>query len=246
MRSTRNAQVSRDQVREILRDAGIELRLQDAITEDLKNAFFETAADDAGRQLQAIGRRLLLYKRSDKTHHADGSGVTTQEKQEASAKNAIRYGIGNCGECAALAFTMFAEYPGPEGNIALPGLDGTVNARSRIEKVSATKGDHAFVVVNRNASVDIKNPGAWMTGETILCDTWWFHTGKAMYANDSGHPDQKDLIDFNTENADNLKVNLAIRLGRDIPPVSGGKAKYNSLNYYANSVSETKALLGAA
>jgi hypothetical protein len=167
------------------------------------------------------------------------------EWQDADAKNAVRYRVGNCGENTSLAFVMFAEYPGPNGDSKLPDLDPTPVNRPLIEKVEATTpGDHAFVVVNR-ASGDIRDPKTWMKADVVICDPWWFHSGDALLAHVSSIDDggeKKGLLDYIKRYSQFLCVRGSGRLG-------GGhseryrKGKYQLLNYYSNSVNDIMSTL---
>ncbi|WP_026069547.1 hypothetical protein [Legionella tunisiensis] len=52
-----------------------------------------------------------LPKRAVKQFHKDKSRIEDNNRPEARAKNAVKFGIGNCGEKAAVAFSLLLEYP---------------------------------------------------------------------------------------------------------------------------------------
>jgi hypothetical protein len=158
----------------------------------------------------ALREELKAKTRSAKTLHKDRHAVLALEQAEADAKNAVRFRVGNCGECASLAFVMFAEY-------AEADLPKDEKDRPMVERVEASNpGDHSFIVINRNCTVDIQNVDEWSRNpNTIICDPWWFHEGDAFFpanahegANDAGM-----LVNYIEENSDGLKVLLRARLG---------------------------------
>jgi hypothetical protein len=187
-------------------------------------------------------------ERSKKKAHKNKAQVLPMEMQEQAAKNAVRYRVGNCGENASLAYVMFAEYPGPKGEMTLPALDIDPDQRPWVEKIAATpKGDHAFVVVNRPQG-DPTDIATWLDkGNVIICDPWWFHTGEALKTNDRTTSDKRDLLDFITSWKNYLKVvGPAVRLGCGHSDRFRGKTKYGGLNYYENTVEATVGFLRRA
>jgi hypothetical protein len=91
----------------------------------------------------------------------------------ASARNACKYGVGNCEECGCLAFAMFLTLKRPDGTAIVALAD---EERPRVELVQAkSEGDsHFFVLVNRPGSNDIFDDfDNWFANpKTIACDPW--------------------------------------------------------------------------
>lgn len=94
-------------------------------------------------------------------YHSNGDCITQLEDIESSASNAIRAGIGNCGERAALAFALLLE-------------DTTLLfGRVRIEVLAIYGGgDHAFVVLNRGRDSKIHDVTTW-GDNCVICDPWF-------------------------------------------------------------------------
>lgn len=207
------------------------------LTEKQIDVRFKVRLQQAGVSARDVLDELNALQRSDKTRHRNQQPVLAMEQQEQAAKNAVRYRIGNCGENASLAYVMFAEYPGQQGDMNLPALDLDPLNRPWVEKIAATKGDHAFVVVNR-PQVDVTLVDQWLDkGDVIICDPWWFHTGDALLTNDRTSSDKRSLLKFIRDDAANLKVTgAAVRLGCGHSARYDNKSKYAGLNYYANDV----------
>jgi FYVE zinc finger len=201
----------------------------------------------AGLNGNEVWTELRANKRSDKRRHRNKQPFLPLEEQEQAAKNAVRYRVGNCGENASLAYVMFAEYPGPDGDNALPDLDVDVNSRPLVEKIAAQVSDHAFVVINR-PQVPVNEVDKWLNkGDVIICDPWWFHGGDALLTNDRSTSLKKALLQFIEAEPPNLKVTApAVRLGCGHSDRFKAKDKYAGLNYYANSVATTTGLLRRA
>lgn len=102
-----------------------------------------------------------------KTFHKDGEENTILHQFETQAKNAVKFGIGNCYENALTAFNLLLEYP-TFGLIDLPKVQGNIIMEiARIQD----KGDHVFVVLNRDPKSDIKNMSTWGP-DAIILDPW--------------------------------------------------------------------------
>jgi hypothetical protein len=170
---------------------------------------------DLGINENVIKAALESAKRSDKRLHKSGEAVFPMERHEANAKNAVRYRVGNCEENASLAFVMFAEYPGPNGDGELPDLEVPP---PKVEAIAAVRpADHCFVVINR-PPVNIQNVWGWINnGNVIICDPWWFHDGDALLANDwRGHNDS--LLRYIIDNNRHLEVIGTVYLGEGHSP----------------------------
>lgn len=234
---------SKDEFRKLVDEVNFDIKMHSGQSEDIIDGAVKRAIVRKGYTVNQVMAALQSDKRSDKTHHKSkgvfswfttGDVVTPMEKQESNAKNAVRYRVGNCGENASLAFVMFAEYPGPNGDIQLPDLDPILLNRPLIERVAASNpGDHAFVVLNR-APGDIQNPNTWMTANVVICDPWWFHGGDALLANDRTG-ENADLIDYIQDHPTGLRVTGTIRLGQGHSD-RYQQGKYHNLNYYSDSV----------
>jgi len=109
-----------------------------------------------------------LPKKINKTHHKDGKQVATLEYFENTAKREVQLGIGNCDYLAILALVLLIEYPA-EGlpELDLPPLD-TKNILTEI--VGTKKGDHFFLVINRNLASQLTDLSTW--GDAIILDPW--------------------------------------------------------------------------
>lgn len=107
---------------------------------------------------------------------------TPKERVENTAKNAVMYKIGNCGECASLASMMLCEYQGPGNDKSLPPLPENDSDKPRILKCALVgSGDHAFVLILPATVNDSSlNSKLWLTSPNIVvCDPWWEHLGTA-------------------------------------------------------------------
>ncbi len=160
---------------------------------------------------EALMYLLGTAPRLNKSTHRDGTTVTSQEKLEANAKNAIRHGIGNCVECASLAFVMLMEYAGPGTDTKLPPLTAPLPT---VEKAKVSNpGDHHFVLINRNVSVNILDFDGWANDPNlVICDPWWF-TDDGGDAHFFISKQARDLRAEIHENAKGLAVDLALPLG---------------------------------
>jgi hypothetical protein len=188
-----------------------------------------------------VEAELHEARRARKKSHANGRDFTPMEQEEAHAKNAVRYQVGNCEECAALALVMFAEYPGPGGDPALPSLPADRDLRPRVEKLAlGGKYDHAFVVLNR-PDVEPAEVRAWLKSDVIICDPWWFHEGAALRADDRSDARKRDLLLDISKALSDKEIGRCteIRLGDKHSPRFVGKEKYGSVDYYKNPVEQT-------
>lgn len=234
---------SQNRYRKLIDDVNFDLKMHSGLSESVINGAVKRAIERQGLTVNEVLAALKSDQRADKTHHKStgmfswfttGDVVTPMEKQEANAKNAVRYRVGNCGENASLAFVMFAEYPGPNGDIQLPDLDPVLLNRPLIERVAASNpGDHAFVVLSRPPG-DIQDPDTWMTANVVICDPWWFHDGDALRANDRTG-ENAGLIDYIKGHKTGLKVTGKIRLGQGHSD-RYQNGKYQNLNYYSDPV----------
>jgi len=213
-----------------------DLAMQSTLTEQQIDARFRLKLQQAGVSARDVLDELKALERRGKKRHRNRQPVLAMEQQEQAAKNAVRYRIGNCGENASLAFVMFAEYPGQQGDLTLPALDQDPLNRPWVEKIAATVSDHAFVVINR-PQVDVNLVDQWLgKGDVIICDPWWFHTGDALLTNDRTSSNKRSLLDFINAEPPNLQVTgAAVRLGVGHSARFTGKDKYAGLNYYANT-----------
>lgn len=107
-----------------------------------------------------------LPKRALKIQHKDGTPIEPNHRTEARAKNAIKFGIGNCGEKAAVAFSLLLEYP-KEGLKKLMPLSRSIP----MEIVSLSGSDHTFLVLDRDPKSDLQDMSTWGPNAIIL-DPW--------------------------------------------------------------------------
>ena len=211
--------------------------------EDIRDFIFKKRLKDGGIDLSTA----FDDQRVAKTHHKDTNAVMPMEVEEQSAKNAVRYRIGNCDENAALAFVMFAEYPGPGNDLSLPALDA-MDQRPWVEKVGAKNpGDHAFVVINRPQS-DVQDVDQWLgKGNVIICDPWWFHAGDALRTNDRSSNLKDALLKYIRKCKTGLRIlSGPVRLGCGHSDRFQNKMKYGGLDYYSNSIDQTAGFLRRA
>jgi hypothetical protein len=183
---------------------------------------------------KSLDEALLLLlgsgARQGKSLHRDGTAVTPLEKLESNAKNATHFGIGNCVECASLAFVMLMEYAGPGSDAKLPPLTGLLPI---VEKAKVSNpGDHHFVLINRNVSIAIGDTAGWIHDpHLVICDPWWF-TDDGGDAHFFVNPKARDLRQEILENAEGLAVDLALPLG------SGHSTRFSAhhgtVNYYTS------------
>lgn len=241
---------SQNEYRKLVDEINFDIKMHSGELESVIDRAVTRAIERKGFTVNQVLSALNSDKRADKTHHKSkgmfswfttGDAVTNMEIHEANAKNAVRFRVGNCGENASLAFVMFAEYPGPNGDIQLPDLDPVLAQRTLVERVAASNpGDHAFVVLNR-APGNIQDPDTWMTANVIICDPWWFHDGDALLSNDRTG-ENAGLIDYIKGHPTGLKVTGKIRLGQG-HSTHFQNSKYQNLNYYSDPVNTIKQTL---
>ena len=108
--------------------------------------------------------RMLPSHRKKETHK-NGSLVECIEKLEGEAKNAVKFGIGNCGEMATLAFIFLTR----EWQFDPQRLEEHI----LIEQVfvSPDKGDHGFIVMARDRRGKLQDLRTWGKHAVIL-DPW--------------------------------------------------------------------------
>jgi len=101
--------------------------------------------------------RVAQNTKRDKQKHTDKAPVLPLERLENRAKNAIRYGIGNCGECQAVALMMFRDlklkdtlptWKGSDIPHAITASAGYWEKPLKIvDGVRRGGGDHAFLLI---------------------------------------------------------------------------------------------------
>ena len=103
--------------------------------------------------------------------------------------------------------------PGPGGDAALPDLAALRADRPVVEKAKVSNpGDHHFVLLNRNTSIDIQDP-SWTTDpHVVICDPWWF-TDDGGDAHFFVAKQAKALGEEILANKAGLAVDLAMPLG---------------------------------
>jgi hypothetical protein len=204
--------------------AEIEKKLKAASIDVVATFYPGKSLDEALMYLLGSAPRL------SKAKHRDGADVTPMERLEANAKNAIAHGIGNCVECASLAFVMLMEYAGPGGDTTLPSLDKPLPI---VEKAKVSNpGDHHFVLINRNASIDILNVDGWSNDPNlVICDPWWF-TDDGGDAHFFISKQARDLRAEILDNAKGLAVDLALPLGKGHSTRFAGN--HGAVNYWTS------------
>lgn len=192
------ARKDKDGLREKIREWGLNLE-EDTVDENFKYRKVKFSLFDPKKNeysLQEIDEDFLLKlpRRTNKKRHKDGTPFTPQEKAEANAKNAIKFGVGNCSEHSSHNFCCLLEYPRdgfvgqyPDGEIITfpPITEDILVERIRILDDSL---DHEFVLVGRDPNSDLKDPTKW-GNKTIIFDTWWSDT-IAVVAECLKNPDQ--------------------------------------------------------
>lgn len=97
-------------------------------------------------------------------HRKNGDIKSELECLENIIKTAIKFGVGNCGELTDLLTLLLREYQ-PEDHIDIQYESVCIKGR----------GDHAFIIINRDPTSDIKDVNSW--GEqAIICDPWFRET----------------------------------------------------------------------
>lgn len=117
-------------------------------------------------------------QREDKNHHKNGSKVSPLTNIENSAKNAVIFGVGNCGEQTKVATTLAVEYP-REGLPNLPPIPPNENVRMDIV---VARGVHMFLVLGMDPAGDLNDLSTW-GDEAVIVDPWakeTFHVKAAL------------------------------------------------------------------
>lgn len=101
-------------------------------------------------------RNYFFDLENRKLRHKDETPITSFHDVERRAKNALLFGVGNCGEMASLAFVFLLEYP----KTGLPNLP-RFDRRVFITRMAVNRpGDHVYTVLRD-----------WHGNEVIL-DPW--------------------------------------------------------------------------
>lgn len=146
--------------------------------------------------------KLQASPRAHKVKHKNGADYTPLERVEGTVKSAVRYSIGNCGECSATAYMMLMDYYAMGEDKSLPTREECKGATVELVSLGGKAADHSFVIVNRNTTCNLADTGKWMTSSVIICDPWWFHKGDAILATD----DRDGLVDYIRSAAKNSKT----------------------------------------
>ena len=176
--------------RNLVRDSNIDTTFGQTMGEDMSkellgNQKLEAMLKSQGLTLDQLVQNLQVNPRGTKTHHKDGSEFKPLERVEGDVKNAVRYGIGNCPECASTAYMMLMDYYDMGEDDNLPSDTECQGAKVELIALGGKASDHCFVLINRNASSALVDTGKWMTNNVIVCDPWWFHKGDAIAATDN-------------------------------------------------------------
>ncbi|MCP3944710.1 MAG: hypothetical protein GY710_24975 [Desulfobacteraceae bacterium] len=116
----------------------------------------------------------FLEKKSWKQKHKDGSPIAPWTVMEQSAKNALRFRAGNCGELAALALLIF-KYAGFLSEYGLIAKMVTIGKEERY----STAG-HVFIIIYEG----IDNETGYTTFQSlaksncVVCDPWVFKASR--------------------------------------------------------------------
>lgn len=151
-----------------------------------------------------------LKKRELKTKHKDGKKVSDIEHTEAGAKNAIKYGIGNCEENADINFCLFLEYPlhgMPEEE--LPSLPENI----LLEEIGTKEGDHVFIVIGRDPNSDLKDISTWGPTAVIL-DSWTGEEGEVLHVATHLKHSISSCFEFILEFNDDLTIIASAYVGQ--------------------------------
>lgn len=211
-----------------------------------------------GQMLGTRNKRYHRYKRKltdlfSDTSSKVGPVVTTRERMEREAKNAIRFGVGNCDECSSLAFLMFAEFR-PEKPIREVWRRSIFSGTIHVEKIEGGQRgeEHCFVVIGRDlGAVELPRASdyeSYQQDGVIICDPWWFdHGGILEHSRGSfqmGGPDRdkkRSLHSWLERNATTLKTVDHIPLGSGEHSARfRGKKMYRGLSYLYNPIEKTK------
>lgn len=106
-----------------------------------------------------------LFTREDKVFHKDKTRFTLAEKIESIAKNAVKFGIGNCYELACLALVLLGEHHCDDLS------DTTSMNNILVEMFKTQEGDHAFLVIGRDRQSQFNDINSWGT-EVLILDPW--------------------------------------------------------------------------
>jgi hypothetical protein len=116
----------------------------------------------------------------------------------ASARNACKYGLGNCEECGCLAFALLVTLRRPDDTPLATFAAG--EARPRVELVRAIDGQqftHFFVLVNRTGTSDITDFTSWFDNpDTIACDPWIADGGAGGSITDTSDAGVRELRNY--------------------------------------------------
>jgi hypothetical protein len=122
--------------------------------------------------MKKVRLEILAADRSMKP--GGGAGLPLPSKYiRSSAKNAFRFGVGNCEECGCAAFAMLLTFEKDDGS-PLAALDDS--DRVRVELIHGkSEGDgHFFVLLNRTGTLSVFDDFArWFSDPTVIvCDPW--------------------------------------------------------------------------
>lgn len=118
--------------------------------------------------LGELNNQIESIKNMYKFQHKDGTPYEQKHKIENSSKKSIQFGVGNCGEHANLIYSLLLEYKSKM----------LKHQQVRIENMACSRGDHAFVVVNRRKKSTVADLSTWGP-EALIIDAW---DGDIMYA----------------------------------------------------------------
>jgi hypothetical protein len=110
-----------------------------------------------------------------------GERYTTIDSIYDFAKNAIRFEVGNCDQCSAMAFIILAELGSSKNSEVKAYLKSTPSSkRPYVERIV---GDgHCMVMIGRKEAPNgylssINNINTYQTDGMIVCDPWFFNKG---------------------------------------------------------------------
>lgn len=133
---------------------------------------------DNDRLVQALNMPVESALPAVHGNRADRSIQFPPRYLAASARNAIKFGIGNCEERGCAAFCMLVTFKRADGASVAALSDGE---RPKIELIQAkSEGDaHFFVLLNRPGTTDIYDDfGNWFNNANVVaCDPWITDTG---------------------------------------------------------------------
>jgi hypothetical protein len=111
---------------------------------------------------------------NDRGIQAGGANLPIPLKYvSSSAKNAFRFGVGNCEECGCAAFAMLLTLSTDDGK-PIVEVDDADRVRVELVHGKSENSGHFFVLLNRTGTLDVFDDFTrWFAEPTVIvCDPW--------------------------------------------------------------------------